>query len=269
MLLCDMSHTQIVQEQSYGPLTLRVHALTHVTRYSSSGGALGETRELDGRFQLEAELKGGNLLVEPGAFQYSVGDIQATVEQQVQGNFLSRAIRNAGTGESAFATRFEGQGKVFCEPTRKHFVIADSSGEPGDDLLLDDKAFYVAQGTMKLGVHTHASVSGLFSGNGLRQPKLSGAGVFAVESPVPVSEVEVIELKGRQKLVVDGDLVLMYSSSLSVKLRPLVRGLRNALRSGEGVVFEYSGEGTIYLTPTVNRLSVANLAPGTGTAGVL
>ncbi len=248
-----MEHMQLVQEQRGNGLTLRIHALTHVTRFSQGEGGLTETREMDGRFTVEAELQGSGVLLEPGAFQYSVGQVQASVEQQQQGGFLRRAVAAAGTGEGAFATRFTGQGKVWTEPTRKHFVIAEAGGEPGDEMILDDRAFYLAQDTMRVGTHTHSSIAGALSGNGLRQPKLTGAGVFVVESPVPVSEVQVIELSGRDSVMVDGDLMLMYSASLKVELRPLVRGLRNAVRSGEGLVFILSGKGTVFLTPTAQH----------------
>lgn len=242
---------QLVQEQRGDGLILRIHALTHVVRYSrSSDGNLNETREMDGRFTVEAELNGSGVLVEPGAFQYSVGQISANVEQQQQGGFLRRALATAGTGESAFATRFAGRGKVWTEPTNKHFIIAESTGAAGDDMILDDRAFYMAQDTMQLGTHTHSTFAGALSGNGLRQPKLSGRGIFVIESPVPVSEVVVIELDGSQTVTVDGDLMLMYSSSLKVELKPLVKGIRNAMRSGEGLVFILSGKGTVFLTPT-------------------
>lgn len=255
-----MEHMQLVQEQRGHGLTLRIHALTRVTRFSQGAGGLSETREMDGRFTVEAELSGSGVLLEPGAFQYSVGQVQAAVEQQQQGGFLRRAMASAGTGESAFATRLSGHGRVWTEPTRRHFIIAESGGQPGDDMILDDRAFYLAQDTMQLGTHTHTSVSGALSGNGLRQPKLSGAGLFVVESPVPVSEVQVIELDGRDTVTVDGDLMLMYSASLRVELRPLVRGLRNAARSGEGLVFVLSGKGTVFLTPThTNVLSGGTL----------
>lgn len=76
---------------------------------------------------------------------------------------------------------------------------------------------------------------------------------------MPVSEVQVIELDGRDTVTVDGDLMLMYSASLRVELRPLVRGLRNAARSGEGLVFVLSGKGTVFLTPTHQALSGASV----------
>lgn len=98
-------HVQLVQELKASGSTLRVHALTHVTAFSHGASGLVEARAMDGRFTFEAELQGSGILLESGAFQYSVGQIQASVEQQVKGGFFSRTIGNAGTGESAVATR--------------------------------------------------------------------------------------------------------------------------------------------------------------------
>lgn len=200
--------------------------------------------------QLRIKLEGGAALLEPGAFQYSNGRISADVQKNdPNAGFFRRAIQSSGTGESAFSTRFSGYGDVWTELTSKEFIIAQMDG-PQDALLLDDKAFYACEGTIQLKTHVHNTISGIMSGNGLMQPKLEGSGVFVVESPVPVDEIEAIELDGSGELVVDGDLMLMYSASLGVELRPLVSGIRNAMRSGEGLVYVIRGRGTVWLMPT-------------------
>lgn len=201
--------------------------------------------------QLRIVLEGGAALLEPGALQYARGRLQVDVQKNAgAGGFLSRAITSAGTGESAFATRYAGEGEVWTEATSKHFILAAMDG-PQDALILDDGAFYACDANIAVSTHVHRSVQGILSGNGLMQPKLNGTGAFVVEAPVPVDEVEVIELDGRGELIVDGDLMLMYSAGLQVELRPLVRGLRNAMRTGEGLVFVFSGRGTVWLTPTM------------------
>ncbi|WP_295527875.1 AIM24 family protein [Novosphingobium sp. Chol11] len=200
--------------------------------------------------QLRIVLAGGAALLEPGALQYAIGKLQVEVQKNDQGGIFARAVRSAGTGESAFATRYAGHGEVWTEPTDKQFIIAEMDG-PGDALILDDKAFYACEATIAIKTHVHKTISGALSGGGLMQPKLEGAGVFVVESPVPVDEIEAIELDDSGELIVDGDLMLMYSATLQVELRPLVRGMRNALRSGEGLVFVLRGRGTVWLTPTM------------------
>ena len=221
--------------------------LYSVTRKTHDVGSASASRYL-GR-QLRIKLDGGSALLEPGALQYSLGQLTAEVQKNETGGFLRRAVTQAATGESAFSTRFSGQGEIWTDLTNKHFIIAEMDG-PEDALLLDDKAFYACEGSVQIKTHTHRSIAGALSGNGLMQPKLEGKGVFVVEAPVPVEEIEAIELDGKNELVVDGDLMLMYSATLQVELRPLVRGLRNALRSGEGLVFVFRGHGTVWLMPT-------------------
>lgn len=201
--------------------------------------------------QVRIVVDGGAALLEPGALQYAHGKLQIEMQKNAgAGGFLSRAITSAGSGESAFATRYGGYGEVWTEVTTKHFILAAMDG-PQDSLILDDGAFYACDANIALSTHIHRSVQGILSGNGLMQPKLTGAGAFVVEAPVPADEIEVVELDGQKELIVDGDLMLMYSAGLQVELRPLVRGLRNAWRSGEGLVYVFRGRGTVWLTPTM------------------
>lgn len=198
-------------------------------------------------YQLGITLTGGGILLEPGALQYLHGKIETTVEKHEDKGFLSRALASAGTGESAFATKFTGHGTIWTEPGRRNYIIGQIDG---DALLLDDKAFYACSTGISLTTHRHSTVAGLLSGNGLLQPKMSGAGVFAVEAPVPVEEIDIVELDGSQNLTVDGDFMLMYTADLKVEIGPLVKGLRNALRSGEGFVYKLSGHGSAWIMPT-------------------
>ena len=200
-------------------------------------------------FQLCIILTGGSVLLEPGALQYMHGKIEATVQKHEDKGFFGRAIASAGTGESAFATKFSGHGTIWTEPGRRNFILASIDG-PNDALLLDDRAFYACAAGISLTTHRHQSVAGVLSGNGLMQPKMSGKGVFAVEAPVPVDEIEAVTLDGGSELTVDGDFMLMYSASLNVSIGMLVKGFRNALRSGEGFVYKLNGHGTAWIMPT-------------------
>lgn len=201
-------------------------------------------------YQLEIKLEGGSALIEPGALQYMHGRIESEVVRHEAGKgFFARAIASAGTGEASHATKLTGKGTVWCEPGRRHFVIATMDGEK-DSLLIDDRAFYACSSSIALSAHRHTSVSGVFSGNGFMQPKLTGTGVFAVESPVPVEEIEQIDVVDGEEVVVDGDYMLMYSASLKVSIGPLVSGIRNAMRTGEGFVYRLRGEGTVWVMPT-------------------
>ena len=253
------SHRFKVSEQAGQGLSIEVYEIASLQRmvHNQAGQAeLVEHFHATGQRQVRFVLDGSGILLEPGAFLYSQGKIASAVKQHEKGGMFTRALRGQATGESAFATTFDGHGEIWTELTRQHFVIAEL--EAGEDFLLDDRAFYGCQNTVQLSTHVHKGVSGVLSGNGFVQPRLSGRGLFVVESPVPAEEIEVAELRG-EELILDGDLMLMYSASLQVQLRPLVSGLKNALRSGEGLVYAISGHGQVFFTPTYRKGSVASL----------
>ena len=200
--------------------------------------------------QVRMALDQGSALLEAGALQWARGQLQYEVQKaEGAGGFLRRQITSAGTGESAFATRYSGPGEIWTEPSDDHYLVEHMSAEDGA-LILDDKAFYACEGSIALGIHTNKNASRALSGSGLLQPEIVGDGVFVVESPVPAEDVQVVVLDGREELVVDGDLMLMYSASLGLELRPLVPGLLASARSGEGLVFRFTGVGRVWLTPT-------------------
>lgn len=250
-----MAFRQCIQEESRGGVTMREHRYVEkkmVARGLPTGveGQLHYIAEPTEVHQLEIELNNGAVLIQPGALQYSYGNLTVDViRHEANKGFFARAAASAATGESAHATRYSGSGTIWCEPVRRHFILATMDG-PQDALLLDDKAFYACAAEISLSTHMHASIQGLFSGNGLAQPKITGAGVFAVESPVPVYEIDEIAVKHGQEVVVDGDFMLMYSASLDVSIGPLVSGLRSALRSGEGFVYKLRGQGNVWVTPS-------------------
>lgn len=221
------------------------------TSVATIGEAAGiRLHEVTTARQVRFVLDGGGVLVEPGALQYAHGRMDIDVQKaQGAGGMLRRRMVSAGTDESAFATAYRGHGEVWAEPTFDYFLIA-SMDDPSDALILDDGAFYACDTGITLGIHRHRSVSGVLAGDGLVQPKLEGSGVFIVEMESPPEDIEAVELDGSDELVCDGDVMLMYSASLKVELRPLVRGLRNAMRTGEGLVYRFTGHGTVWLTPT-------------------
>ncbi len=221
-----------------------------ITRGIPTGeGSFHYVAEATDIYQLCIVLTGGAILLEPGALQYMYGNIETTVQKHEDKGFFGRAIASAGTGESAFATKFSGHGTIWTEPGRRNFILANMDSA-SDALLLDDRAFYACSAGISLTTHRHQSVAGVLSGNGLIQPKLSGKGVFAIEAPVPVEEIETLQIEGSKELIVDGDFMLMYSANLTVSIGPLVKGLRNALRSGEGFVYKLSGKGEAWVMPT-------------------
>src|SRR3546814_7049507 len=92
-----------------------------------------------------------------------------------------------------------------------NFILA-SLDEPSDALLLDDRAFYACAAGISLTTHRHQTVAGVLSGNGLVQPKMSGKGVFAVEAPVPVEEIDTVERSEAHKSELQSLMRISYAA---------------------------------------------------------
>ncbi|WP_231557311.1 AIM24 family protein [Deinococcus sp. YIM 77859] len=212
--------------------------------------------------QLAVHTGGETAILEPGLLQYLRGDLElaaTTGGGGGLGGLLRGAVTAAATGESLFKTAYRGSGVIYTEPTRLHLLLGELRGE---DLIVDDGAFVACAGQVTVGRHVNRGLAAaLGSGEGRVQPKLSGSGVFALQSPVHPDEFQILELQG-ETLKVDGNLVLAYTGGLNFSVEKSARGLLGSGRTGEGYVQVYRGTGRVWLAPTLPL----HLSPGTFSA---
>lgn len=96
----------------------------------------------------------------------------------------------------------------------------------GESLIVDDGAFVACVGDISVGRHVnHGFAQAVGSGEGRVQPKLTGSGLFALQSPVPPEEFQVLDLRG-DTLKVDGNLVVAYTDGLEFKVEKSARPAR-------------------------------------------
>ncbi|WP_261663392.1 AIM24 family protein [Deinococcus sp. Marseille-Q6407] len=221
--------------------------------------------------QLRVELNGGHAVLEPGALQWLRGDIklEASASGGSQGGgglggLLRGAVTAAATGETLFKTVYRGSGQITTEPTRLHYLLGELRGE---DLIVDDGAFVAAAGQITVGRHVNRGLANtLGSGEGRVQPRLSGSGVFCLQSPVYHSEFDVLELQD-DTLKVDGNLVLAYTAGLQFSVERSSRSLLGSGRTGEGYLQVYRGTGRVWLAPTLGGPGTLGLGGAAGAAG--
>lgn len=201
--------------------------------------------------QLAVHPGGGTAVLEPGMLQYLRGDLEmaaTTGSGGGLGGLLRGAVAAAATGEGLFKTVYRGSGVIYTEPTRLHLLLGELRGE---ELIVDDGAFVACAGQVTVGRHVNRGLAAaLGSGEGRVQPKLSGSGVFALQSPVHPDEFQILELQD-ETLKVDGNLVLAYTGGLSFSMEKSARGLLGSARTGEGYVQVYRGTGRVWLAPTL------------------
>lgn len=212
--------------------------------------------------QLAVHNAGGTAVLEPGALQYLRGDIEMQASSTTGGGglggFLRGAVTAATTGESMFKTSFKGAGVIYTEPTRNHLLLGQLSGE---SLIVDDGAFVACVGGISVGRHVNQGFAQIVgSGEGRVQPKLTGTGLFAIQSPVPPEEFQILELQN-DVLKVDGNLVVAYTDSLQFTVERSSRGLIGSAKTGEGFIQAFRGTGRVWLAPTLPLHYVPTLGP--------
>lgn len=147
-----------------------------------------------------------------------------------------------GNGLIAFASSFPGE------------IIPFEVG-PGQEYILQKRAFLASEAGVNLAVHFHKKVaSGLFGGEGFILQRVSGRGIVFAEFDGSVVEYE---LKAGQKIVVDTGNVAAMSAGCQIDIQT-VPGLKNMMFGGEGLFNTViTGPGHVWLQ-TMPISSVAN-----------
>ncbi|MFC3832673.1 MULTISPECIES: AIM24 family protein [Deinococcus] len=203
--------------------------------------------------QLAVHVNGGTATLESGALQYLRGDLEMQAVSAAGGGgglggFLRGAVTAAATGEGMYKTAFRGSGVIYTEPTRLHLLLGELRGE---SVIVDDGAFVACTGDIAVSRHVNQGFAQMVgSGEGRVQPKLTGSGIFALQSPVPPEEFQILELQN-DSLKVDGNLVVAYTDGLTFTVERSARGLLGSGKTGEGFVQAFRGTGRVWLAPTL------------------
>ncbi|MGH4139034.1 AIM24 family protein [Clostridium sp.] len=188
--------------------------------------------------QVRININGGGVLVQPGELQFMKGPIQIEIQKNAP-SASKGFFKNVGTGEASFTSKYYGKyGEIYLDPSYKYFYILELSNE---ELILDDGMFYCCEDSIELSVHTNKNIAtGLVSGDGFRQPKLSGSGIAVLESEVPFDEVLIYELNN-ETLKIDGNFSIVIRGKIETKIEKSKR---------EGYLQTFQGTGEVWIAPT-------------------
>lgn len=188
--------------------------------------------------QVRISINDGGVLVQPGALQFVKGPIQIEVQQNMS-SASKGFFKSVGTGEASFTSRYSGKhGEIYLDPSCKYFYILELSNE---ELILDDGMFYCCEDSVALSVHTNKNVAvGLLSGDGFRQPKLTGSGIVVLESDIPFDEILIYELHN-DTLKIDGNYAIVIRGNIETTIEKSKR---------EGFLQTFNGTGEVWIAPT-------------------
>ncbi|MGI6608423.1 MAG: AIM24 family protein [Erysipelotrichaceae bacterium] len=246
-----INENRIVKQQK-GPFSVIEHQFDKSVTSNTAQTEYFMSKMNVRRRQLLVELDGRNeVIIQAGAMQWYVGNIEATSGIKGASDFLGKMIKGAVTKESASKPHYIGKGKLMLEPTYKHLLLIDVSDYKGG-LTLEDGMFLACESTVDQKIVSRTNLSSaILGGEGLFNLSLSGHGIAALESYVPEEELIEIELVN-ETLKIDGNLAVCWSSSLEFTVEKAISSLIGSAISGEGFVNVYRGTGKVLMCPVAS-----------------
>lgn len=198
----------------------------------------------------------GPVILQAGAMQWMLGDIQMTTGIKSAGDLFGKALRGKATGESAIKPEYSGNGALALEPTYRYIILVDASKWGNAGFAVEDGMFLACDGSVKQSIQRRTNVSSAVAGGeGLFNLRLSGSGVVALESNVPINELVRVELHN-DELKLDGPYAVMWSGGLEFSVERSGKSLIGSAASGEGLVNVYRGTGVVYISPVTPTRSL-------------
>lgn len=200
------------------------------------------------RRQVICDLSKSHVVVQAGAMQWTVGNVNATTGLKGVGDLFGKALRGKVTGESAIKPEYTGDGVMVLEPTFKYILLEDLSNWNGS-IVLDDGLFLACEASLQQKAVMRSNLSSAVAGGeGLFNLGINGNGVVCLESPCPREELIEITLQN-DVLKVDGNMAIAWSGSLEFTVERSGKTLIGSAASGEGLVNVYRGTGKVLLAP--------------------
>ncbi|MCC8070014.1 MAG: AIM24 family protein, partial [Ruminococcus sp.] len=207
--------------------------------------------------QIVIYLENDIIKTEPGALSYMQGNLEM-VSGVNAGNLIGKMFSSKMTGENVAQPEYKGTGMIVLEPSFKHFVVIDL--QSGEDVIVDKGMMYACQGSVVTKPVMQKSISSAVAGGeGLFQILIKGPGLVVLELPVPMEEVDIIDMHN-DTLKVDGNFALLRSASMGFTVERSAKSLIGSSVSGEGLVNVYRGTGQVWLAPTIKVYETLGLS---------
>jgi uncharacterized protein (TIGR00266 family) len=156
---------------------------------------------------------------------------------------LFGALKRAVGGESMFQNTFTAQGSpgiLMLAPTMVGDIAAREMR--GESLFVQSGSYLASSTTIELDTKWGGART-FFSGEGLVVLKATGIGMLYLSS---YGAIHPVTLGPGEKLVMDTGHMVAFDATMDYRVRT-IGGLKQTLFSGEGLVVELTGPGTMYM----------------------
>lgn len=265
-----MTNERIIDSESVNGARIEIVEITQLN--GAKTGAMAEYLYFAKQSQVNMKmiriiLDGGSVMTESGALYYSYGNIKSIVETGGITGMIGKGIKSKLTNEKAFNPVYTGTGTVILEPTFAHYVLLKLNNE---SFIVDKGLYYCSIGDIEVKPVMQSNFSSAIAGGeGLFQTEIKGTGVVALEIPVPVDELEIIQLNN-EKAQVDGNFALLRSGNIRFSVQKSTKGIIGTMASGEGLLNTFEGTGMLWLAPTApmyRRICMGGIGYSTNITG--
>ncbi len=155
--------------------------------------------------------------------------------------FLVALIRKFLGGETIFVNRFrsKGEGEVVLAPSLSGHILHQKLDDDRK-LFVQTGSYLASTGTIDTKVR-FGGLRSLFGGEGLILLECSGSGDLWMNAYGGIIPIEV-----NGQFTVDTGHIVAFDGSLDFSIKS-VGGFKSLLFSGEGLVCDFSGQGTVYV----------------------
>ncbi len=180
-----------------------------------------------------------------------------SVETQARGGLLSSLARTVLGGESFFLNTYTASsagGEITLAPTLPGDIVVVPM--TGGTLLVQSGSFLACSDEIAMDTKWGGAKT-FFSGEGLFMLRITGTGTLIVSSYGAIHE---LKLAGGQKYIVDTTHLVAFDESIGYQVKT-IGGIKSTLFSGEGLVVELTGPGTVLLQTRSERAFLSWLIP--------
>jgi uncharacterized protein (TIGR00266 family) len=192
---------------------------------------------------------------EAGAMVSMSADL--AVETQARGGLLSSLARTVLGGESFFLNTYTASaqgGEITLAPVLPGdiMVVPMSAGT----MLVQSGSFLAGADSITMDTKWGGAKT-FFSGEGLFMLRISGSGTLILSSYGAIHE---LKLEKGQRYIVDTTHLVAFDEGVSYQVKT-IGGIKSTLFSGEGLVVELTGPGTVLLQTRSERAFLSWLIP--------
>lgn len=201
---------------------------------------------------------GQTVNIESGSmYQSSLG---LTVESKMEGGMFKALKRAVLTGESFFVTKYSapktGGGWVDVVPAYPGDTLSFENN-PNNPTILTKGVWLASEPSIELKTQV-AGLTNMLGGEGLFTAVCEGSGTVVISA---YGAMEIHQLKEGEGFTVDTGHLVAYESSVRSNIRKVSTGIVNTLKSGEGLVMDFYGPGTV-ITQSRNPSGFATFVAG-------